>query len=252
MKTKLILIAILGLFFSNPIFSKTNKVTPYNPEEKVYWDFLKERLFDGERSVVSSFQDDIVINLDGASTQDSSIVENLMLELRKIIINRRVILRWPDTKYDKTGNMIPSINIDFNNDRTIGSNGYIHRSKNINGNQIFCAGFKGIYQNDIFMQTINIKFNDTISFANRKRYIEYAIIKSMCTVKGSARDARTFVENAILSDFDYNPVNTEFSEVDKFVIQKLYSDDFQKQFKNYMLANASWRYYLSFTHISVH
>ncbi len=227
MKTKLILITILGLFFSNPIFSKTKNGSPYNPEEKVYWDFLKERLFDGERSIVSSFQGDIVIHLDGASSQDSSIVESLMLQLRQIITNRKVRFSKENMEVDENGEIFHSINIDFN---YYGST-YIHRSKNINGNQIFYDGFKGIYQDDIFMQLITIKLNDSISFADRKRYIEYAIIKSMCTIKGNPMDARTFIDNAILSDFDYNPVNTEFSEVDKFVIQKLYSDDFQKQFK---------------------
>lgn len=248
MKPKLLLITIFGLLLSTQLFAKTGKITPYNPEEKVYWDFLKERLFDGENSFVSSFQGDIVIRLDGATEPDSIIVKGLMQELRQIIPNRKVRFSKDFFEVDENGKLVHSINIGFNDKGTINSNIHVQCSKNINGNQIFYDGFKGIYQPEIYQQQINIRLADSISFAVRKRYIEYAIIKSMCTIKGNLKDAKTFIDGAILSDFDYNPINTDFSEVDKFVIQKLYSNDFQKQFKNYMLANGSVKRYLIFAH----
>ncbi|RIJ47957.1 hypothetical protein D1614_12600 [Maribellus luteus] len=251
MKQKLLFIAILGIFISGNLFAKTGAVTPYNPEEKVYWDFLRERLFDEENAFVSSFQGDILIYLKGAGKQDSSIVENLMQELKKLIPDRNV--RFSNKYYEVNANnqIIHSIHIGFNDEGIISSNGYVHHSKNISGNQIYYDGFKGIYQPDIFGQNVNVKFNDSISFTERKRYIEYAIVMSMCVLKGNPLEARTFFENAILNDFDYNPLNTEFSDVDKFVISKLYAYDFKEQFRNYMLVNYSWRYYLVFTYKSL-
>jgi len=257
MKQRLLFIAILGIFISGNLFAKTGAVIPYKPEEKVYWDFLRERLFDKEYPFVSSFQGDILIylgepNNEGEATkQDSCIVENLINELRDLIPDRTVRFSNKHYEVDTNNKIIPSIHIGFNVAGTIPSNGYVSHSKNINGNQIFYDGFKGIYQPEIYSQSINIKLNDSISFTERKRYIEYAIITSMCVLKGNPLEAHTFFENAILNDFDYNPLNTEFSEVDKFVISKLYAEDFYEQFKNYMLANYSWRYYLSFMHKSM-
>lgn len=187
MKTKLILFAIFGIVFSNPLFSNPKSLNTYNPEEKVYWDFLKERLFDGENSTVSYIPNDFFIHLEGASSQDSIIVKSLMMELRKIITNRKVRLSKDLFVADENNNLISTISVGFNFDETITANVYVHHSKKIDENQIFFIGFNGngISQHKIRRRDIDIKFNDSISFADRKRYIEYAIIKSMCTIKGN-------------------------------------------------------------------
>lgn len=68
----------------------------------------------------------------------------------------------------------------------------------------------------------------------------------MCTIKGNPQEAFTFFPNAIFNDFDDDPYHSEFSEVDKFLLQKLYSEDFQEQFKSYLTKNYSHKYYRAF------
>jgi sensor histidine kinase YesM len=225
--------------------AKRNKAIQPRPSitddiERIYWRYLKERLFDGQRSVVASFQDDISIQLIYESGADRIIVENLMKELRLLIPGRKVGF------YEQGSQKIRSILIIFNHNFASEMQP-VYSFGEIAGNQIIGEGFKGYYQKDIFPQTIQIQFTDSISLTERKRYIEYAIVRSLCNMKGDPYIIKTHLKNAIFNKFDYNPAETEITEADKFLIKKLYSKDFQAQFRKFMIENDSWWYYMIFT-----
>jgi len=217
-----------------------NHTIPAENEIK-YWRYLKERLFDGQRSVVASFQDDISIQLIWASGTDSIIVENLMKELRLLIPGRKIGF------YGRGGHKdLFSISINFR-DKIGFDRGPDYSTRETNGNQIIGMGFKGYYQKEIFDQTIQIQFADSISLSERKRYIEYAIVRSLCNMKGDPHNINVHLKNAIFNEFDYNPTQTEFTQADKFLIKKLYSKDFQAQFRKFMIDYNNWWYYMIFT-----
>jgi len=67
-------------------------------------------------------------------------------------------------------------------------------------------------------------------------------------MKGDPQNVFTYVKNAIFNEFGHNPINTEFTKADKFLIKKLYSKDFQAQFRRYMIENDSWWNYMIFTY----
>ncbi|MEI6141547.1 MAG: histidine kinase [Mariniphaga sp.] len=208
--------------------------------ERTYWRYLKERLFDGQRSVVASFQDDISIQLLYESSADRIIVENLMKELRLLIPARKIGFYDPRSLKER------SILIFFNNNSATGIQP-VYSFGEITGNQIIGTGFKGYSQKEIFPQTIHIQFADSISLSERKRYIEYAIVRTLCNMKGDQYNIKTHLKNAIFNEFGYNPTQTEFTPADKFLIKKLYSKDFQAQFRKFMIENDSWWHYMIFT-----
>jgi two-component system, LytTR family, sensor kinase len=238
MKTKIFIITLICFYFNQSLFSNDSV---YNGnQENLYWKFIKERLFSDDSQFVPSFQYDIFIKLIGASHQDSIIIDGLIKELSQLIPNKKI-------RYSKDESS------PFNNRMTIGFNDLFHMSRNningrwnysplLNGNQIFHD--EGINQVDMFVIHIKITFNDTVSFSERKRYIYYAVLRSLCPIKGDPRKAKTFIDSAIYNGFDYNPANTVFTEADKFLIKKYYSSDFLEQYKNYIVGKYSWWYYL--------
>ncbi|ASB49434.1 sensor histidine kinase [Alkalitalea saponilacus] len=243
MKTKTILSALLVITCFLQIKAGDKELDP--DTERMYWRFIKERLFDGQNAIASKFQKNIYINLITECSNDSVIVNDLIKVLKELIPDREI--GFCRSIYDR-----PEINIAEEliflgiNKAPMFSNREFRSSKNINGNQIFYDGFKGIYQPEIYMQIIHIKLNDSVTFAERKRYIEFAVLRSLCTIKGRPKETYTFSPNAIFNGFDYEPYGTEFSEVDKFLIQKLYSEDFHEQFKKFLIEDNSRKYYRAF------
>lgn len=243
MKTKIIFSALLSIIFFTQAWSANNALDIET--EKQYWKFIKERLFDGQNDIASKFQKNIYIHLVSESKFDSVIINDLLKDLQKLIPNKKIGYCKSLTQNSEI-DITKEVIILRINKNPINLDRYVRRSANFNGNQIFYDGFKGIYQSDIFMQQIHIQFNDSINFGERKRYIEFAVLRSLCTIKGNPIEANTFFPKAVFNDFDYEPYDTEFSEVDKFLLQKLYAEDFQEQFKDYLVGHYSRAYYRAF------
>ncbi len=207
--------------------------------EDRYWEFIKERLFDGKTPFLPKFQKDIIVVLQKATRQDSLIVKNLCEELNDVLTDRKILI-GPLAAYNRF-----SIFLNFGGNMADNSKQFMYVSADVNGNQIFqSGGSKSFY--DLSLRYINLRFNDTVSFAERKQYIEYVIVRSLCHLQGDPQHAKVWIKGAILNDFSFNPQGTHYTDVDKFVLAKLYSRDFREQFKNYMLKKYSWLYYMNF------
>lgn len=236
MKTKYLLLVIFALITT--IGTCAN--APNKNQDSIYWEFIKERLFRQDFPMVASFKDDILIKLYGASRQDSLVIDALIHELTPLISNRKI--GYAGEEWDP-GKL--AIAIGFNVSYHISPNEDLKHSPIVNGNQILFTGLKGIPIKDgLRIQNIIIKLNGTISFSERKRYIDYALLRSLCVITGDPREARTFIDHAVYNGFDYDPANTVFTDADKFLIKKLYSNNFQHQFKKFMLETYSRRIYL--------
>jgi len=259
MKTKLLL--LLGLFFCNIVFPqspflafpKSPKYKVSNPRTDENWEFVKNRLFDGSTINVKKYISDIRIKLYGnPNFKDSTIINGLIGELKKIITTVDVRLvkekgnlvitfqSRPDAKYYGGKSVIG-----IGNNYEIVKNARKEKRRSENYRQFF-ARFDTL-ENDY--SGITLSFNDCISFADRKTYIEYYIVRSLCIVNEKSYKYRNITnKGAILGKtyFDQDPLDTQFDQKDKFLLSKLYSVDFQKQFKDYVIKSYSKLYYWNF------
>jgi len=261
MKTKLILLLLAGLSFCSLVlpqsvfhsFPKAPEFEVTNPRTDGNWEFVKDRLFDGSTNKVKKYNSDIRIKLYGNPTEeDSTIITNLIGELKKIITS-------VDVRYVKEkGNLVitfqnhPDVklygrksSIGIGNNYEIVKNARKEKRRSDNYRQFF-ARFDTL-ENDY--SSIALSFNNSTSFYERKTYIEYYIVQSLCIVNEKSYKYRNITnKGAILGKayFDQEPLDTRFDQKDKFLLGKLYSFDFQKQFKDYVIKSYSKLYYWNF------
>jgi sensor histidine kinase YesM len=222
------------------------------------WAFVINRLFDGESNKVLKYDSDIHIRLTGnPRNSDSIIVSNLIAELKTTISTNNIIL------VKSGGNLI----LDFNNGPEIKNlsfkafNGLgrdFRKLKSIKHNSDIPEKIKARltkYDTLEYNYTaISFRFNDSLSYVNRKEYIEYEVIQSLCSIKltESVNPSYNSKEPILNRPYNYNnPLNTQFSSLDKFLLARLYSVDFQNQIKNYIIKGSSCRSYMIFTNKSL-
>lgn len=238
MKKLYLFLTVVSLLITHSVFANETSYSQKYLEDR-YWEFIKERLFDGKTPFLPKFQEDIIVVLEKATRQDSLIVKNLCDELNNVLTEREILIS-PLAAYNRF-----SIYLNFGGNMANNSRQFKYVSANVNGNQIFqSGGSKSFY--DLSIRYINLRFNDTVSFSERKQYIEYAVVRSLCHLQGDPQRVNVFIKGAILSEFDFNPQGTHFSDADKFLLAKLYSRDFREQFKTYMLKKYSRLYYMNF------
>ncbi len=237
MKTKLFLLTVIGFLLTQSLFSIDT--TNVSTKERIYWEFIKERLYNGHHLISTPLEGDILVKLDGASNQDSIIVNNLFHTLRQLIPNRKIDY-WPKDNLNLKG---LTILIEFNNSSMAPQNKQTNGSNRINENQFNTAEKTEKSGKYISTPMFTYKLNQATSDIERKQTIEYIILRSLCTFVGEAKEVKTFVDNAVFNSFDYAPANTVFNDADKFLIKKFYSNDFHKQFKLFMSEHYSQSYY---------
>ncbi len=265
---------------------KSNNPNQYNKN----WEYIKDRLFDGETETVYKREGPILISLKYASKQDSLIVNEIIRELRTVIPNKTVdffddftgvsfdialrngynkeykgISLWDLSRsttelgfYKSSGVdnrsesekhiwylMPPKVdserNIDYRLSNEIGT---ITR-------EVFDSKSQNIYK----PISISFDINKEISYNERKTYIQYELLRSLCYIQDANFIPVTYGKenvNSVFRSARHNPENSKFTESDKFLLQKLYSDDFIEQFETYMYANYPWRYASSFTNKKMH
>jgi len=226
---------------------------PINPDIDANWEFIKVRLFDGETKKVIKYSSDIHIRLTGIPMKtDSAIVVDLIEELRKIISTNKVIL------VNTGGNLVLNFNSkaigEYNSYKSeTGIGNRYDRIKAFSKRKTFPEGVKSTFakwdtlENDY--SSVNFNFNDSLSISDRKKYIEYEILHSLCVVKIKGTGLSPFNSRGPILGKPYwnnDPLKTEFTDQDKFLLAKLYSPDLQKQFKDYMIKSRSWLSYMSF------
>jgi two-component system LytT family sensor kinase len=258
MKTKTFLLLLMWLSIfklglaQQPQPDKAD-LRPINPDIDANWEFIKVRLFDGETKKVLKYSSDIHIRLTGTPMKtDSAIVVDLIEELRKVISTNKIIL------VNTGGNLV----LNFNNEAKGEYNSYksmtgignrYDRIRAASKRKTFPDGVKSHFakydtlENDY--SSVNFNFNDSISISDRKKYIEYEVLHSLCVVKIKGTSFSPFNSRGPILGKPYwnnDPLKTEFTDKDKFLLTKLYSPDLQEQFKDYMIKSRSWLSYMSF------
>jgi two-component system, LytTR family, sensor kinase len=248
--------------------------------EKYKWEFVKDRLFDGETENVYKIKGSILISLKDASPQDSIIIKEIMQEFRTIIPNKTIdyfknfvgkpiefVLK---NNYNTLFKGIPvyslmgsTILMEFDQNP---NHSVTTEAQGINTvkvpNDIGNISSSRLFRDEVLNDRngpyyIFIDINKVLSHEERKKYIQYEFLRSLCFIN----DANFITEDVIAENDSFQtifntaihkPENSKFTDVDKFLLQKLYSDDFIDQFKDYMYANYPWRYASSFVNKKEH
>lgn len=277
----LILILVITSFVvvsNKPKFFNENQIRESIDSENFKWEYVKERLFDGETENVYKIKGPILISLKNASKQDSTIVKEIMQELRKIIPNKTIDLyenfvgesfeindkkdRFAKVKGIDFIELINStIVMEFNQDLKYSLEHISQNFVNVDlpdsiGNISSTRKFSKTVHSDSWSSAYTIYFNINkyLPHNERKKYIQYEFLRSLCYINDG-----NFINETTLNGIDpifqtsvHQPVNSEFTDRDKFLLQKLYSDYFIEQFKDYMYANYPWRYASSFINKKEH
>jgi two-component system, LytTR family, sensor kinase len=239
----LFLFSIFFAFTSHSVHLSNNDIKIEKETEKNYWEFLKERLFDDKTPRPQTYYGDFLIKMYGASYQDSMIVSDLLKELRQLIPNRKI--GFCEDFNLACGNK-SNQPIDLRHSDKQGTVITFSRQQLSYGNNL-SIDVHSKSGHGSMGQSIGTGFNDTISLSDRKQLIEYYFLRTLCWITGDPKKAKTFFNGSIFNSFDLSHESTRFSNADKFLIKKLYSPDFQKQFKKYLIDNYSWRYYMQFS-----
>jgi sensor histidine kinase YesM len=280
----LILILVISSFVvvsNKPKFFNENQIRQSRESihsENFKWEYVKERLFDGETEKVYKIKGPILISLKKASKQDSTIVKEIMQELRKIIPNKTIDLYESfvgepfeiNDKKDRFAkvkgiNFIELINSTIVMEFDSGLKDSLEHNSQSFVNVDLPDGIGNISSTRKFSKTvhsnswssaytISFNINKYLSHNERKKYIQYEFLRSLCYVNDGNFINETSV-NGIAPIFQtavHQPVNSEFTDRDKFLLQKLYSGNFIERFKDYMYANYPWRYASAFINKKEH
>lgn len=274
----LILILVITSFVvvskdSEPLeikFAKENSNNP-NPKNK-NWEYVKDRLFDGETEKVLKREGPILFSLNNASQQDSLIVNEIIQELRTVIPNKTIDYfenftgvslhiagqKGYNVKYKgipfydlvkSTTELTFSQNFDLSN--KVVFQGYANYRLPNGIGSITREVFGPISEHNYTPISISFDTNKIVSFKERKTYIQYEILRTLCYINPTNQFSYGN-SNGVFETPDFIPEQAKFNKLDKFLLQKLYSDDFEDQFKDYMYANYPWRYASSFVNKKEH
>ncbi|UKM65500.1 histidine kinase [Flavobacteriaceae bacterium GSB9] len=218
----------------------------YSKETKnIKWEYIKDKLFEGKvyrsHEKAKKISGPIILfTLNNATKQDSLAVKTVIEDLKKVIPNKT-------TDY-------------FSKFTNIGFSEFVNNKSN--------GDIKGYSYRDIIASTITINFEVNkyqnkrgankstkslyFSFKNetplysRKKYIQYDILRTICFIDDKNNETiflnLNYPTEAIFNDPTYNVLDKEFTELDKYLVLKLYSDDFEEQFSDYMYQTYPWRY----------
>lgn len=210
------------------------------------WKYIENRLFDGKSSQVPKLWEYITISLLGATKEDSLIIDGLMRELEDLTLNNK-ILYVDDFRQERHKNQIlPEGGASFLQLKFLDHKDEMYSPLYAKSGNEVSAFYPPGYNH--FPPKVSFKLTDSISFEKRKELITYFFWRSSCIVKfnlGERRDMEPEI-NSVFHTSEFKPENFTFTEDDKFLIQKLYSEDFLGQFKEYLNSRYSWWYAFQF------
>jgi len=184
--------------------------------QQTAWNSIRAK-FLGENHEPVIFWSDIAIKLEGnVSLVDSTYMIELIDQLKTIIPSRKIYFTRQDA----------NLTFNFSN-----LNGVSEKHKT-----------RG---NSILFHSVSIDFPKNITDWERKKILYYYLYRSLVQFVPS-RVESTLVEGCV---FDENkPVNITQHPFDKYILGILYANDFREQYKQKLISQNSYRYYLITTY----
>ncbi len=251
MKKIILLVLILVVSWSLIVSDKAltiqareiSEINSKKPETSK-WEYLKDRAFDDIGNLTRGYNKPVLIKLNQNYTLKDSLIVKSFIEKLKVLI--------------------PSIKIGFELDK--GINPPFHHialgfSKKSFGslNQFFIKrdlpDQTTIYRSrDGFIRTSvadkhsfrDFNFPENISDQFRKMYIEYELYIAVFSSKATTKSFNNLFPKTIFNNDGYSLDYGFFGNEDEFLLKKLYAENFESQFNNYLYNNYPWRYAYSF------
>ena len=204
MKSKLLLLLLPLLLFSTQSYCQSEKTTPES--EKFEWMFIKANLLP-QNSYAYRYEKHIKVQLAGNFTHlDSLNIKKNIQEVGQLLKTVNIEL------VDSLGNLI--LTLDKTKDYTT------TRVHNFSGLRV-----NGTIGSQEYMFSLDSLMNQE----KRNTYFRYYIVRSLSKIRSNSK-LELYLKSSIFSEDD--PKLSNFTELDKFVISKLYSGNFYDQFKS--------------------
>jgi sensor histidine kinase YesM len=183
--------------------------------QQTAWNILRSKFMYGGQVDPTIYKNDIAIKLEGdVHPIDSVCIKELVISLRSVIPNRKIFI----TK--ENANLVFTF---FSTLPVIGT------STNVVGSEIKFTGSE-------------VYFSINKSKEDRKRVLYQYLCNSLIRYQQSFGYAIK-IRGCVFDE--ENPENVRYHPIDIFILNKLYSDDFQKQFRENFIAEFSYRSYLT-------
>ncbi|MDE5423528.1 histidine kinase [Ancylomarina sp. DW003] len=204
MKLRLTLLLLHLFLYSTNSFCQLDSIDP--SMEHTYWNFLRAKILP-PNAYAARFETDIKVQLVGDFTHlDSLSINNNIKEIRQLIKTVNIELT------DSLGNIILTLANSNDNSKTL-----IHKTYDSQSNK------------SIVLQEYRFTLYSSMSQKNRNKNLRYYLFRALTKVQQNP-NGDTVLYSSIFQEKE--PENSDIIEVDKFIIQKLYSPDFYDQFKS--------------------
>lgn len=268
------IIVFLLIFISIPLITIRN---PWKEKKRWYlekdqfpkltkdkkWEFVKHRLFDGKGEEVKKIRGPILFALQRASSKDSLAVKNVLAELKSLLPNKEIgfftdytgiSVKQSYKKKDRIvkgykcvdlGRHVITLNFEevekWGDHDTLESNIFLKRINRDDNRYLFSFRTK---VSGYIRPKFYFGFHKNQSIDELQKIIRLYIIRTITCAKDFHGDRvkQNSTLNAMLNNNKVTTWHNKFTEYDQFLIQKLYSPNLQKEFKNYMYKTYPWRY----------
>lgn len=212
-------------------------------EKSIGWEYIKDKLFEGKvhrnNETAKKFSGPILFTLKHATKQDSLAVNMILEELKKLIPHKTIdfFSNFTKSEFTKYANNETSKRTKI---QGYSYHDIVSSSIKINFETDTYRNKRGANESSLFFS-----FKKETSVEERKKLIQYELLRTICFVRND-KDTLflnlTYPPEAIFNSPTYNVLDKEFTEIDKFLVQKLYSNDFEQQFSDYMHQTYPTRY----------
>ena len=212
---RIFLVTLFLLTHLTPVllFGQSNNIHPNM--EHTYWNFIRAKILPPNTKAYR-FEKDIRVQLKGDLTpKDKIFLQHTISELKPLISTVNIEL----------SDSLPNITL------VILGGGGATKVHNFYGRQKF---------GDITSQEFQFLLNRNYTQKERNTCLRYYLIKSLTSKQHNPHEDTNIAQSIFGED---DPLKSKFTEVDHFLIQKLYSKDFYDQFKDNFYSSTKDYYY---------
>lgn len=234
------------------------------------WEYIKNRLFSGNGEAEFAYKLNqinknapILIDLQNATHNDSLAVATIIKELKTIIPNKKIDYfktftgknSWEFNALGIEETLIKGFSIGDLRFSTIqlkfrtviDDEDYIYKdiikTVLLDGSSIERTNPPRKKHHIDFPSQVWFNLKENLPYNKRIKYIKYELLRTLCFIYPHDSGYILFDSKlGVFSTSTYIPDQAEFNNLDKILLQKLYEEDFLKQFRGYLTSGYSWRY----------
>ena len=225
---------------------------------KMKWEYIKKRVFVEGNPEYSKLNDTVEVHCDKATYQDSLAISKTMREINQLVPN--LFLRYEQVEKNDitkpTSFSLPnvyrqnSIYLQFlqPNKHLSKTAALTHPTKAIwlDGQSFMTHSdnHSGRLDINLINNAIFFYLEDELDKKLRDEYLRYSIFRTLCAIQKGTYPNEYYDEGtfSFYSNDSYIPTKSVLTDKDIFLLQKLYSADFQEEFEAYMYDTYPWRY----------